>query len=44
MNDDKVKLMTTVNTEWSASQKKKGDGLNFIADGDEDSWMTVYGA
>ena len=43
MNDDKAKLMTTVNTEWSVSQKK-GDGLNFIADSDEDSWMTVYGA
>ena len=43
MNDDKAKLMTTVNTEWSMSQKK-GDGLNFIADGDEDSWMTVCGA
>ena len=42
MNDDKAKLMTTVNTEWSMSQKK-GDGLNFIADGDEDPWMTVYG-
>ena len=43
MNNDKAKLMTTVNTEWSVSQKK-GDGHNFIADGDEDSWMTVYGA
>ena len=43
MNDDKAKLTSTVNTEWSVSQKK-GDGLNFIADGDEDSWMTVYGA
>ena len=36
MNDDKAKLMTTVNTEWSVSEKKD-DGLNFIANGDEDS-------
>ena len=42
MNDDKAKLMTTVNTEWSMSQKK-GDGLNFIANGVEDIRSVAYG-